>query len=61
MTTVLGVYSAAVAIATGMLTAYVMFDLRPATFFNLSLVNAGDLTLGLTKCGLAYGVPRSPW
>ena len=54
MTTVLGVWSAGVAIATGMLTAYVMFDLRPATFFNLSLVDAGDVTLGLTKC-VAYG------
>ena len=54
MTTVLGIWAAGVAIATGMLTAYVMFDLRPATFFNLSLVNAGDVTLGLAKC-LAYG------
>src|SRR5580700_5173754 len=36
MTTVLGIWSTGVAITTGMLTAYVMFDLRPATFFNLS-------------------------
>jgi phospholipid/cholesterol/gamma-HCH transport system permease protein len=54
MTTVLGVWSCAVAVATGMLTAYVMFDLRPATFWNLSLVTHGDLILGLTKC-VAYG------
>ena len=54
MSTALGVWSAAVAIATGMLTAYVMFDLQPATFLNMSLVNAGDVTLGLTKC-VAYG------
>jgi phospholipid/cholesterol/gamma-HCH transport system permease protein len=54
MTTVLGVWSAGVAIGTGMLTAYVMFDIRPGTFMNMSLVNAGDLTLGLTKC-VAYG------
>jgi phospholipid/cholesterol/gamma-HCH transport system permease protein len=54
MTTVLGVWSAGVAIATGLLTAYLMFDLRPATFLNFSLVNAGDVTLGLAKC-LAYG------
>ena len=54
MTTVLGVWSCAVAIATGMLTAYVMFEIRPATFWNLSLVSAGDLILGLTKC-VAYG------
>lgn len=54
MTTALGVWACAVAIATGMLTAYVMFDIRPATFWNLSLLQAGDLILGLTKC-LAYG------
>jgi phospholipid/cholesterol/gamma-HCH transport system permease protein len=49
MTTVLGIWSAAVAVATGLVTAQVMFDLRPATFLNFSLVNAGDVTLGLTK------------
>jgi phospholipid/cholesterol/gamma-HCH transport system permease protein len=54
MTLVLGVWSCAVAIATGMLTAYLYFDLRPATFWNLSLVTHGDLILGLTKC-VAYG------
>src|SRR5580704_2356606 len=42
MTTVLGIWSAGVAIATGLLTAYVMFDIRPATFMNFSLLNAGD-------------------
>src|SRR6185295_18704653 len=41
MTTVLGVWSAGVAIATGMMTAYVMFDLSPQTFFNMSLLNSG--------------------
>ena len=54
MTTVLGIWSAGVAIATGLLTAYWMFDLRPGTFMNFSLVTAGDVTLGLTKC-IAYG------
>jgi phospholipid/cholesterol/gamma-HCH transport system permease protein len=54
MTTALGVWACTVAIATGMLTAYVMFDIRPATFWNLSLLQAGDLILGLTKC-VAYG------
>jgi phospholipid/cholesterol/gamma-HCH transport system permease protein len=54
MTMVLGVWSVGVAILTGLLTAYVMFDLRPGTFLNFSLVDAGDVTLGLTKC-LAYG------
>ena len=54
MTTVLGIWSAGVAILTGLLTAYVMFDLRPGTFMNFSLLNAGDVILGLTKC-VAYG------
>src|SRR6185437_2050565 len=54
MTTALGIWSAGVAILTGLLTAYFMFDIRPATFMNFSLLNAGDVTLGLTKC-LAYG------
>jgi phospholipid/cholesterol/gamma-HCH transport system permease protein len=54
MTTVLGVWSAFVAILTGLLTAYVMFDLRPGTFLNYSLLTAGDVILGLTKC-VAYG------
>jgi phospholipid/cholesterol/gamma-HCH transport system permease protein len=54
MTTALGIWSAGVAIVTGLLTAYVMFDIRPGTFLNFSLLNAGDVTLGLTKC-LAYG------
>jgi phospholipid/cholesterol/gamma-HCH transport system permease protein len=54
MTTALGIWGAAVAIATGLGTAYVMFDLRPGTFLDFSLVNGGDVTLGLTKC-VAYG------
>src|SRR5262249_19168158 len=54
MTTALVIWSAAVAYGTGMLTAYTAFDLSPETFFNLRLIDAGDLTIGLTKC-LAYG------
>lgn len=54
MTTCLIVWSAAIAFAAGMLTAYAMFDVMPRTFLNVSLVDAGDLTVGLTKC-LAYG------
>jgi phospholipid/cholesterol/gamma-HCH transport system permease protein len=54
MTTCLIIWSAAVATATGMLTAYVMFDIHPQTFWNLSLVDAGDVAVGMTKC-LAYG------
>jgi phospholipid/cholesterol/gamma-HCH transport system permease protein len=51
---VLIVWSATVAFCAGMATAYVMFDLSPQTFMNVSLVDAGDLTVGLVKC-VAYG------
>jgi phospholipid/cholesterol/gamma-HCH transport system permease protein len=54
MTSALIVWSAAVAFTAGMATAYVMFDLSPRTFMNISLVDAGDLTVGLVKC-VAYG------
>lgn len=54
MMTVLGVWSATVAYLTGMLTAYVWFDVSPLTFSNLAMVDAVDLGTGLTKC-VAYG------
>src|SRR5690606_14761844 len=54
MTVALGIWSAAVATTTGLLTAWVMFDLNPQTFFNLSLVDSVDVGTGLAKC-LAYG------
>lgn len=54
MTTVLIVWAAGVATLAGLLTGWAMFDLQPRTFFNLALVDAGDLTIGLTKC-VAYG------
>jgi phospholipid/cholesterol/gamma-HCH transport system permease protein len=54
MTTSLIVWSAGVAFASGMVTAYAMFDLSPETFLNMSLVDVGDLTVGLAKC-VAYG------
>ncbi|MRG90776.1 ABC transporter permease [Polyangium spumosum] len=54
MTLVLVIWAAGVAMLTGMLTAYVMFDVNPRTFFNLNLVDTGDLIVGLAKC-LAYG------
>jgi phospholipid/cholesterol/gamma-HCH transport system permease protein len=54
MTTCLLIWSAAVAFGTGLGTAYVMFGLSPRTFANASLVDAGDLTVGLAKC-VAYG------
>ncbi len=54
MTTVLVVWSALIAFLAGMATAYAYFDVAPRTFFNLSMVDGGDLTVGLTKC-IAYG------
>ncbi|MDI1478975.1 ABC transporter permease [Polyangium sp. y55x31] len=54
MTICLVIWAAGVAMLTGMLTAYIMFDVNPRTFFNLHLVDTGDLVVGLAKC-LAYG------
>jgi phospholipid/cholesterol/gamma-HCH transport system permease protein len=54
MTTVLIVWSGAVAFCAGAVTAYVAFDVPFTTFFNAVLVDKGDLTIGLTKC-IAYG------
>jgi phospholipid/cholesterol/gamma-HCH transport system permease protein len=54
MTTVLIIWSGSVAFLTGLLTAWVMFDLNPNTFVNWMMVNAADVLTGLTKC-VAYG------
>jgi phospholipid/cholesterol/gamma-HCH transport system permease protein len=54
MTTCLIIWSAGIAYTSGMLTAYAMFDVMPRTFMNVSLVDVGDLTVGLAKC-VAYG------
>lgn len=54
MTTALVIIAAGVAFTTGMLTGYVFFEINPRTFVNMSMVDAGDLTIGLTKC-VAYG------
>jgi phospholipid/cholesterol/gamma-HCH transport system permease protein len=43
-----------VAIGTGFMTAYIFFDIRPDVFFNLQLVDAGDVALGCIKA-VAYG------
>lgn len=48
------VIAAGVAFLSGMWTAYAFFGINPRTFANVSMVNVGDLTIGLTKC-LAYG------
>lgn len=54
MTVCLVIWSAAVAFSAGLLTGYAMFDIQPRTFLNVILVDAGDLTVGLSKC-VAYG------
>jgi phospholipid/cholesterol/gamma-HCH transport system permease protein len=54
MTLVLIVWSAFVAILTGMLTAYLAFDVSAGTFWNTHLIDYGDLLTGLAKC-VAYG------
>ena len=54
MTICLIVWSAMVAFVVGGLTAYVAFEVPLKTFFNIALVDVGDLTIGLTKC-IAYG------
>jgi phospholipid/cholesterol/gamma-HCH transport system permease protein len=54
MTTALTIWSGGVAILTGMITAATVFSVNPRTFWNLSLVHASDVAIGLTKC-VAYG------
>jgi phospholipid/cholesterol/gamma-HCH transport system permease protein len=54
MTVVLVVIAGAVAIFTGMVTADVFFGVNPATFLDFREVDAGDITIGLTKA-VAYG------
>jgi phospholipid/cholesterol/gamma-HCH transport system permease protein len=54
MTTALTMWSAGVAIVTGMITADVVFQVTPRVFWNLSLVHKSDLLICLTKC-VAYG------
>ncbi|MBX3246136.1 MAG: ABC transporter permease [Myxococcales bacterium] len=54
MTTMLIVWSGTVAFVAGALTAYLAFDVPLHTFFNIQLVDVGDLSIGLAKC-VAYG------
>lgn len=54
MTTALIVWGAVVAFAAGAATANVAFDVPVQTFCNMSLIDVGDLTIGLSKC-VAYG------
>jgi phospholipid/cholesterol/gamma-HCH transport system permease protein len=48
------IWGAVVAFVAGMITANVVFEVNFATFANFSLVDAGDLIVGLVKC-VAYG------
>jgi phospholipid/cholesterol/gamma-HCH transport system permease protein len=54
MTTVLVIVAGCIAGAAGMWTAYAFFSLNPATFLNTSLIDEGDIVVGLAKC-VAYG------
>jgi phospholipid/cholesterol/gamma-HCH transport system permease protein len=54
MTTCLILWAGGVAYGAGLFVAVFMFDLSPRTFLNASLVDVGDLTVGLVKC-VAYG------
>jgi phospholipid/cholesterol/gamma-HCH transport system permease protein len=54
MTTILVVLAGTVAFCAGGATAYIFFDVRPDTFFNMRLIDAGDVLTGFAKC-LAYG------
>ena len=54
MTLVVTVLSGCVAYVSGMWTAGVFFQISTETFINLSLVDHGDLIVGLVKC-VAYG------
>jgi phospholipid/cholesterol/gamma-HCH transport system permease protein len=54
MTLVLVVVAGCVAYATGMWTARAFFSVNPSTFWNTSLVDPGDVVVGVAKC-IAYG------
>jgi len=54
MTLMLIVWAGAVAFVAGAFTAYFAFDVPLKTFFNIQLVDFGDLSIGLAKC-IAYG------
>lgn len=54
MGVVLTVWSASVCEGVGLLTGWFVFGIQPNTFWNVSLVDAGDLAVGLAKA-VAYG------
>ena len=53
-TTAVIIWSAMIAWTSGMLTAWSFFGVLPRTFANVSLLDHGDLIIGLTKC-VCYG------
>src|SRR5580704_2214724 len=54
MTLVLVVWAGTVAFLAGALTAHMAFEVPYRTFFNMRLVEAGDVITGFVKC-IAYG------
>lgn len=54
MTVVVVFIAGVVATGTGILTGEAFFGINPRTFINWSLVDHGDVIVGLTKC-IAYG------
>jgi phospholipid/cholesterol/gamma-HCH transport system permease protein len=54
MTLILVILAGTVAFLTGMWTAQVSFGLNPRTFADTSLVDSGDVIVGIAKC-VAYG------
>jgi phospholipid/cholesterol/gamma-HCH transport system permease protein len=54
MTLVLVVVAGVIAYLTGMAAGYAFFGINPRTFVNLSLVDVGDVVVGIAKC-IAYG------
>jgi len=54
MTVVLIFYAGTVSYLAGGATAWAIFDVLPMTYFNPSLLDVGDFSIGFTKC-LAYG------
>lgn len=54
MTTVLIVWSGAIAYLAGMLTGWLTFGINPRTFINPMLLDTGDVAVGFAKC-IAYG------
>ncbi len=54
MTTTLILLAGLVSFAAGGATAWFVFDVQPQTYMNLSLLDRGDVIIGLSKC-LGYG------